>query len=79
MHRDWNTSSCAQLWGGRIVPRYFSSGVTVVVFVLVPQSKLLWESVLNHLIGHLLTHSLETETKIYKSEWEYKADDSETT
>lgn len=36
-----------------------SSRVAIVVFILVPQSKLLRKSLMDHLIGHLLTHTLE--------------------
>lgn len=33
--------------------------VAVVIFVLVPQCKLLWERPLDHFVGHLLAHTLE--------------------
>lgn len=38
---------------------YLPSRVTVMVLVLVPQCKLLWVGLLNHLVRHLFTHSLK--------------------
>ena len=43
---------------------HLSSWVAVVVLVLVPQSKLLWECLLDHLVSHLLTHTLDKDSKI---------------
>lgn len=38
---------------------HLSSGVAVVVLVLVPQGELLWVGVLDQVIGHLLTNTLK--------------------
>lgn len=37
---------------------HLSSGVAVVVLVLVPHGELFWECLLNHLVSHLFTHAL---------------------
>lgn len=44
---------------------HLSSWVTIVVFVLVPHSKLFWERLLDHLIGHLLTYTLGNDNKSF--------------
>lgn len=47
---------------------HLSSWITIVVLVLVPQSKLLWECVLNHFISHLLTNTLLKNSRCSKME-----------
>lgn len=56
----WNTT---RLCCGSSVSGHLSSWVAVVVLVLVPQSKLLWECLLDQLIGHLLTHTLDKDSR----------------
>lgn len=51
-----------------------SSWVAIVVLVLVPQSKLLWECVLDHLISHLLTHTLDKENRAFVEMFNFAAE-----
>lgn len=52
-----------RLWGGRRLWGHLSSWISIVVLVLIPQSKLLWECLLDHLVSHLLTHTLGEDSR----------------